>query len=82
MDKTYGTKEYAADKIAFLGLFIIALLIAYFIVASRSALVLSEPIKLDSEKRLHFKQLFQARLGQSHRPGSLSIPVDGRNVYC
>ena len=46
MDKTYGTKKVAADKIAFLGLFIVAVLIAHFIIASRSAVVLSEPIKL------------------------------------
>ena len=47
MNKTYGTKKYAADKIVLLGLFIVAVLIARFIVASRSAIILWEPIKLD-----------------------------------
>jgi hypothetical protein len=47
MSRTYETKKYGADKVAFLGLFILALLIARFIIASRSAIVLSEPIKLD-----------------------------------
>ena len=45
----YGThkpEKYGVDKIALLGLFIVALLAAYFISASRSAIVLSEPIKL------------------------------------
>ena len=46
MDKTYDIRKIGGDKIALLGLFIIALLIARIIVASRSALVLSEPIKL------------------------------------
>ena len=46
MDKTDKTNRYAADKIALLGLFIVALLIARFIIASRSAIVLSGPIKL------------------------------------
>lgn len=47
MDKAYGTKKIGGDKIALLGLFILAVLIARFIVTSRSALILSEPIKLD-----------------------------------
>ena len=47
MSGTYETKKYGADKMAFLGLFILALFIASFIIASRSAMVLSEPIKLD-----------------------------------
>ncbi len=47
MSGTYETKKYGADKVAFLGLFILALFIARFIIASRSAMVLSEPIKLD-----------------------------------
>lgn len=47
MNKTYGKKKYAADKIVLLGLFIAAVLIARFIVASRSAIILWEPIKLD-----------------------------------
>lgn len=54
MDKTYdirgipqgGNPKIGGDKIALLGLFIVALLIARIIVASRSALVLSEPITL------------------------------------
>lgn len=46
MNVIYGTKKYGADKIALLGLFIVALLIARFIIASKSAIVLSEPIKL------------------------------------
>jgi len=47
MDETYKTKKYATDKVALLGLFIVALLIGRFIVASRSAILLSEPIKLE-----------------------------------
>ena len=39
-------EKYAADKIALLGLFTVALLTARFITASRSAIVLSKPIKL------------------------------------
>lgn len=54
MDKTYdirgnpqgGNPKIGGDKIALLGLFIVALLIARIIVASKSALILSEPIKL------------------------------------
>jgi len=54
MDKTYdirgtpqgGNPKIGGDKIALLGLFIIALLIARIIVVSKSALVLSEPITL------------------------------------
>ena len=46
MNKTYDIREIGGDKIALLGLFIIALLIARIIVASKSALILSEPIKL------------------------------------
>jgi len=47
MERAYEIKKYSADKIALLGLFIIALLMARLITASRSAVVLSEPIKLD-----------------------------------
>ncbi len=47
MDGTYETKRYAADKIVLLGLFIAALLIARLITASKSAIVLSGPIKLN-----------------------------------
>ncbi len=39
-------EKYAADKIALLGLFIVALLAARLITFSRSSIVLSEPIKL------------------------------------
>jgi len=54
MDKTYdirgtpqgGNPKIGGDKIALLGIFIVALLIARIIVVSKSALVLSEPIKL------------------------------------
>ena len=46
MDKTYDIKKIGGDKIALLGLFVVALLIARFIVASKSALILSEPIIL------------------------------------
>ncbi len=41
------TKKYGVDKVVFLGLFVLALLIARFITASRSAIVLTGPIKLD-----------------------------------
>ncbi len=47
MSKTFDTKKFAADKIAFLGLLIVALLIARLIITSRSAIVLSEPIVLE-----------------------------------
>ena len=47
MNGTCGTKKYGADKIALLGLFTVALLTAHFIITSRSAVVLSEPMKLD-----------------------------------
>lgn len=46
MDKTYDIKKIGGDKIALLGLFVLALLIARLIVASKSALILSEPIIL------------------------------------
>ena len=46
MDKTYDIKKIGGDKIALLGLFVFSLLIARLIVASKSALILSEPIKL------------------------------------
>ena len=46
MDKTYDIKKIGSDKIALLGLFVVALLIARLIVASKSALILSEPIIL------------------------------------
>jgi hypothetical protein len=46
MDETYKSKIVTSDKIAFLGLFIVALVIAYLIVASKAAITLSEPIGL------------------------------------
>jgi hypothetical protein len=46
MDETYGIKKVGGDKIALLGIFALSLLAAYFITASKSALVLSEPIEL------------------------------------
>ena len=45
MSETYEAKKYWADKIAMSGLFIGAVLIARLIIVSRSAVVLSEPIK-------------------------------------
>lgn len=47
MDATYAIKKYDLGKVALLFLFIIALLLASFIVASRSHLVLSGPIILE-----------------------------------
>lgn len=46
MDETYKTKKVGGDKIALLGLFVVAVLTAYLITASRSVIVLSEPIEL------------------------------------
>ena len=46
MYETYGTKKIASDKIALLGIFVAALLIARFFVALKSVIVLSEPIIL------------------------------------
>jgi hypothetical protein len=46
MQDRYQTRKYGADKIALFGLFVLSLLIAQFITASRSALVFSEPIGL------------------------------------
>jgi hypothetical protein len=46
MDDINESKKLKADKIALLGLFIIALLVARLIVGLRSAVVLSEPIEL------------------------------------
>jgi hypothetical protein len=48
MNGTYETtRRRGVDKIVLLGLFIVALLIAHFIVVLRSSIVLSEPIELD-----------------------------------
>ncbi len=46
MNGTHGAKKLKADKIALLGLFIMALLVAWFVVGLRSVIVLSEPIEL------------------------------------
>lgn len=46
MNSDYETKKLWVDKVAFLGLFIAALLIARFIVVLRSSVKLSEPIEL------------------------------------
>jgi len=47
MNQTYETKKTGADKIALLGLFALALLLAHLMVASRSAVKLSEPMQLE-----------------------------------
>ena len=47
MNGTCETKRRGVDKIALLGLFIVAVLAAHFIVVWRSSIVLSEPIELD-----------------------------------
>lgn len=46
MNGTYGTKKPGYDKIALLGLFIAALLMARFIVVFKSKLLFSDPISL------------------------------------
>jgi hypothetical protein len=46
MQDRYRTERYGADKIALFGLFVLSLLIAQFLTASRSAVGLSEPIGL------------------------------------
>jgi hypothetical protein len=46
MYENYELKKFGADKIAFLGMFIISLLIAWLIVSINSALTFSEPIEL------------------------------------
>lgn len=47
MENTYQIKKYSTDKIVLLGLFVFALLIARFITASRSSIMLTEPIELN-----------------------------------
>ena len=47
MRKNYGTKIFSADKITLFGIFIAGLFIARFVTTLRSAIPLSEPIKLD-----------------------------------
>ena len=46
MNETYESKKYGIDKIAFLGLFILSILIAQLIVKSNSKILFSEPIEL------------------------------------
>ncbi len=47
MNETYKARSHWVEKIAFFGLFIAVLLIAYLLVTWRSAIVLSEPIELN-----------------------------------
>ncbi|MCK4753214.1 MAG: hypothetical protein KAS75_07190 [Planctomycetes bacterium] len=47
MNATYGIKKYSADKIAFLAILIITLLLAQLIIVSKSGVSLSKPIILD-----------------------------------
>lgn len=47
MNGTYEARGRWTDKIAFFSLFIVVLLIAYFIVAWKSAILLSKPIELN-----------------------------------
>ena len=49
MSDTYTMRKLGADKIALLGLFVMALLTARFVVGLRSAILLSEPIPLPGE---------------------------------
>lgn len=87
MNVTYETRKRGVDKIALLGLFIVALLISRFIVVCRSAIVLSEPIELDygglsvsiptgngwrSEKQWKYQQN-AFTLGSFFNPGSGSV---------
>ena len=46
MNENYRLKKFGADKIAFLSLFVLALLIAQVIITTRSKLELSKPIEL------------------------------------
>ncbi len=47
MNGSYGTKKYSADKMAFLAILIVALLLAYFLTVLKSGISLSKPIPLD-----------------------------------
>lgn len=47
MKEKYGTKIFSADKITLFGIFIAGLFIARFVTTLHSAILLSEPIKLD-----------------------------------
>jgi len=46
MSGNFGLKKFETDKIALLGLFVLALLAAYILVSVKSALIFSEPIEL------------------------------------
>lgn len=46
MNENYDLRKFGADKIVFLGMFLLAVLIANFIVSVNSALYFSEPIEL------------------------------------
>jgi hypothetical protein len=46
MNDNYESRKFGADKLAFLGMFILSLLIAQLIVSANSLLVFSEPIEL------------------------------------
>jgi hypothetical protein len=87
MNGTYETRKRGVDKIALFGLLIAALMIARFIVVSRSSIVLSEPIKLgyaglsvsiptgngwQSEKQWKYQQN-AFTLGSFFNPGSGSV---------
>ena len=94
MNGTYKTRSRWADKIAFIGLFIVVLLIARFIVIQRSVIVLSEPIALNcanlsvhipagngwrSEKRWQYLQnSFNLESFFSPGPGSITAIVSCR----
>ena len=47
MTENFNYKKFGADKIAFLGLFLVATLIANFLVSMRSVLRYTEPIELE-----------------------------------
>jgi hypothetical protein len=46
MNRNYESRKFEADKIALLGLFVLALLVAFIVVSVKSTLVFSEPIEL------------------------------------
>lgn len=48
MGEGYTTKKLGGDKVALLGLFVLALAAARFVVALKSAILLSEPVKLSA----------------------------------
>lgn len=49
MGETYGLRKLGGDKVALLGLFVLALLAARFVVGLKSAISLSEPVSLPGE---------------------------------